>query len=94
MLEEFGKNAWLVGNAQLEDILRSVEKELVETREQTEEVNKARKTAQTNAQGELEALTQTWRKGVGRVIETEAAAESLRREILQRQREIAEGGSR
>ncbi|KAI9883865.1 MAG: hypothetical protein M1823_004356 [Watsoniomyces obsoletus] len=94
LLEEFGKNAWLVGNAQLEDILRGVEKELVETREQTDQVNKERKAAQVNAQGELEALTQTWRQGVGKVIETEVAAEALRRDILQRKRELAEGATR
>ncbi|KAL2051962.1 hypothetical protein ABVK25_007877 [Lepraria finkii] len=46
LLEKFGKNAWLIGNSQLEDILRDMEKELVETRGRVEGVNRERKGAQ------------------------------------------------
>ncbi|KAI9805770.1 MAG: hypothetical protein M1833_005263 [Piccolia ochrophora] len=91
LLERFGKNAWLMGNAQLEDILRTLERELVAARERTDEVNKARKAAQENSRGELEGLTQAWQRGIGKIIEVEVAAETLRREILQRKREQAQG---
>ncbi|KAI9752894.1 MAG: hypothetical protein M1815_000225 [Lichina confinis] len=89
LLEEFGKNAWLIGNAQMENILRRLEMELARVREQTHEVNKARKTSQESARGELEALDDGWRRGVGRVIEVEVAAEALRRDILERRRDQA-----
>ena len=89
LLEEFGKNAWLIGNAQMENILRRLEMELARVREQTHEVNKARKTSQESARGELEALDDGWRRGVGRVIEVEVAAEALRRDILKRRRDQA-----
>lgn len=89
LLSTFGKNAWLVGNAQLEDILRGLERELVETRAQTEEVNKQRKAAQEACRGEMEVLEQSWQSGIGRVIETEVAAEKVRQEILERRRQGA-----
>lgn len=87
LLEEYGKNAWLIGNSQLEEILKNLERELVEIRETTEEVNKARKSGQENVRGEIEGLEQTWRRGVGRILEVEVAAEGLRREILERRRQ-------
>ena len=89
LLEEFGKNAWLIGNSQLEDVLRRLERDLVVAREQTEEVNKARKGGQEHARGELEGLNQSWQRGIGKVIEVELAAESVRREILDRRRQGA-----
>lgn len=89
LLEEFGKNAWLIGNAQLEDILRALERELVTVRQESEDVNKARKAGQENVRGELEALDQSWRRGVGKVIEVEVAAERVRQDILEHRREMA-----
>ncbi|KAI9831657.1 MAG: hypothetical protein M1819_004723 [Sarea resinae] len=89
LLDEFGKNAWLIGNAQLEDILRGLEKDLVAVRAQTDEVNKARKGEELAVKGKIEGLDQTWQRGIGRVIEVELAAEALRREILDRRRQGA-----
>lgn len=71
----------------MEEILKNLERELVEIRETTEEVNKARKSGQENVRGEIEGLEQTWRRGVGRILEVEVAAEGLRREILERRRQ-------
>jgi pre-mRNA-splicing factor SPF27 len=76
-----------VGNAQLEDILRGVERELVDTRHQTEEFNKLRKAGQEEVRGEMEGLESAWKKGVRGVVETEIAAEGLRLEILRQRRE-------
>jgi len=89
LLEEFGKNAWLIGNSQLEDVLRGLERDLVAVREQTDQVNKARKGGQEDVRGELQGLEQAWERGVGRVIEVEVAAENLRREMLDRRRQGA-----
>jgi pre-mRNA-splicing factor SPF27 len=89
LLEGFGKNAWLVGNSQLEDVLRDLERELARTKQETESVNKSRKAEQEAIEGELDVLEEGWRRGIGRVVEAEIAAEELRREILRRRREGA-----
>ncbi|KAL9597161.1 MAG: hypothetical protein Q9219_005327 [cf. Caloplaca sp. 3 TL-2023] len=85
LLNRFGKNAWLVGNAQLEDILKGVERELVGVREEVERVNRGRKAQQEAGRGEMEGLEKGWREGVGRCVEVEVEVERLegrRREVL------------
>lgn len=94
LLEENGKNAWLIGNSQLEDILRDLEKELAETKEAAETVNKERKLAQEASKGELAGLEESWRKGVGATLDVELAAETLRMQILDQRRQLAQQHSR
>lgn len=53
----------------MEDVLRGVERELVETRERAEGVNRERKGAQEGVRGELEGGERGWREGLGRVLE-------------------------
>ena len=89
LLEEHGKNAWLIGNAQLEEILRRYEAELETLKATIENVNKARKAAQLSVQGELAVLEDTWKKTIGQILEVEVAAEEMRQEILLRRREKA-----
>jgi len=86
LLEEFGKNAWLIGNSQLEEILKDLEKELTRLKEETDTVNKARKTAQTASKGEVVGLGETWKRGIGKILEVQVATDSLRQEILERRR--------
>ncbi|KAL6705030.1 hypothetical protein ACN47E_007433 [Coniothyrium glycines] len=86
LLERFGKNAWLVGNSQLEDELRRIEAELAHVRKQQEEVETTRRAHQESVQGEMATLEETWKKGVGRVLETEVAAEALKQQILDKRR--------
>ena len=86
LLDAFGKNSWLIGNAQLEDELRAIEQELADTKTEIDHVVVARKSAQEEVAGEMTGLGETWKRGVGRVLETEVAAEGLRREILERRR--------
>lgn len=86
LLERFGKNSWLVGNSQLEDILKSIEAELADVRKQQEEVETLRRLQQENVHGEIKTLEDTWKKGVGRVLETEVAAEGLKQQILEKRR--------
>ncbi|KAK5796655.1 hypothetical protein VI817_005940 [Penicillium citrinum] len=90
LLEECGKNAWLIGNSQLEDILRGLEKELAETKEAAEEVNRQRKIAQESSQGELVSLQDTWKRGIGAVLDVELASEGLRMQILEHRRVAAQ----
>ena len=89
LLETYGKNAWLIGNSQLEDILRSLEMEVEAVKVELEAVEQDRKRAQDNVADEMKSLEETWRKGVGRMIETQAAAEALRLQILERKRAMA-----
>ncbi|KAK4452357.1 Pre-mRNA-splicing factor SPF27 [Podospora aff. communis PSN243] len=87
LLDTYGKNAWLIGNWQLEGELKAIEKELAETKRAIDVVTLQRKGAQDTAGPEIQGLEETWRRGVARVLETEAAAEALRREILEAKRQ-------
>jgi pre-mRNA-splicing factor SPF27 len=89
LLEKYGKNAWLIGNAQLEDVLRGLEMDLGERKAEVDGVVIERKNAQEAVGGEVKGLEEAWKRGVGRVLETEVAAEGVRREILERRREGA-----
>ncbi|USP78961.1 hypothetical protein yc1106_06235 [Curvularia clavata] len=86
LLEKFGKNAWLVGNSQLEDILKGIEAELADLRKQQEETEMMRRSQQDSVSGEIKTLEETWKKGLGRVLETEVAAEGLKQQIMEKRR--------
>lgn len=86
LLDKCGKNAWLMGNYQLEDELRQLEKELADTKREIDLVNLDRQRRQEDVKGEMQMLEQTWRTGVGRVLETELAVEELREQIRQEMR--------
>ncbi|KAI5795286.1 Pre-mRNA-splicing factor SPF27 [Geopyxis carbonaria] len=85
LLSEFGKNAWLIHNAQLEDLLKSLEEELMNLKTQSEVTNKERKGAQKDVEVDIRRLEDRWKKGIGKVLEVELATESVRREIIRRQ---------
>ncbi|KAK2615449.1 hypothetical protein N8I77_002203 [Diaporthe amygdali] len=95
LLDSHGKNAWLVGNWQLEGELRALEREVAAARRAVDLVTVRRQRLQRDAGGEIAGLDEAWRKGVGRVLEAEVAAEGLRREVdavrRQRAREEEEG---
>lgn len=86
LLETYGKNAWLISNDQLEAILRAAERDVSQRKIELEDIDKARREAQAARRGELEALEQQWKIGVGQMIEVEVAAEKLRLEILDKKR--------
>ena len=60
-------------------MLREVEKELVETREATTEINRERKRAQEGKRGELEGSERAWRAGVGSLVEVQVATGEVER---------------
>ena len=66
--------------------MRSLERELEERKKEIDLLVIERKTAQEAVGGEMRGLEEAWKRGVGRVLETEVAAEGLRREILERRR--------
>jgi pre-mRNA-splicing factor SPF27 len=86
LLEQFGKNAWLIGNSQLEDVLRSLERGLVDRKQEIDMVVVERKNRQEGVSGEIEMLEENWKRGVGKVLEIEVAAEGVRREVLEKRR--------
>lgn len=61
--------------------MRSIEAELAQTKREIDLVNNERATRQNEVKGELLGLEETWKKGVGRVLETEIAVEELRQQI-------------
>lgn len=89
LLEEHGKNAWLIGNSQLEDVLRQLEKGLEELNTAAENVNKSRKAAQEGSRGEIIGLEESWKRGIGRILEAEVAVEEIRNHILDIRRQQA-----
>lgn len=64
LLEKHGQNAWLVHNAELEEVLRGYEEELAKVREEVESVNGLRKFRQEGVGGVLEGGEREWRRGV------------------------------
>lgn len=80
----------MIGNSQLEELLRGLEVELAETKGEVEAVNRQRKLAQEAGKGELIGLEETWKRGVGAILDVELAAEGLRLRILEQRRLMAQ----
>ncbi|GAP91184.1 putative bcas2 family protein [Rosellinia necatrix] len=92
LLDAYGRNAWLVGNWQAEADLAALERDLAAARRDVDLVNLARRRLQDDVADELRGLEDTWKKGVGRVLETEVATEALRQQVLERRRVGGSGG--
>ncbi|KAF4121069.1 pre-mRNA-splicing factor SPF27 [Geosmithia morbida] len=91
LLDRHGRNAWLLGNHHLEAELRRVEADLAATRADIDRVNIERRRRQEDVRTEMHVLEDTWKRGVGRVLETEIAVEALRAQIRD---ELAAGALR
>ncbi|KAI2624085.1 Pre-mRNA-splicing factor SPF27 [Xylaria nigripes] len=86
LLDAYGKNAWLTSNWQAEADLAALERDLTERKREIDLVNIQRRRQQDDVADELRGLEDTWKKGVGRVLEAEIATESLRQQVLERRR--------
>ncbi|KAB8576175.1 hypothetical protein FH972_025703 [Carpinus fangiana] len=82
LLERYGKNSWLISNAQVEDDLHTLERELKTAKDQGFVVDEERRHRQQGVRGEMEALQQSWQESLGRAIEAEVAGAQLHQEIL------------
>ncbi|PNP41594.1 breast carcinoma amplified sequence 2 [Trichoderma gamsii] len=89
LLDAHGRNAWLLANYHLEDQLRSLERDLADTKRDIDLVNAARAARQNDVKAEMQGLEQNWRAGVGRVLETEIAVQELKEQIRQELRNNA-----
>ncbi|KAK1818440.1 hypothetical protein LTR12_007120 [Friedmanniomyces endolithicus] len=90
LLEAYGRNAWLVGNGQLENELKGLEADVERAKLEQEAVEQARRAVQGNAEGEIRGLEEGWRSGVGRMIEVLAAGERVKGEILEKRRRVTQ----
>ncbi len=68
-LDAYGRNAWLIANAQLENELAGLERELEARRAQVGVVNWERQMAQEMRRGEVEGGEREWKRGVGGLVE-------------------------
>lgn len=82
-----------MGNWHHESELRALEREVAAARRAVDLVTLRRQRLQRENGGEITGLDEAWRKGVGRVLEAEVAAEGLRREVdaVVRRRAAGEG---
>ncbi|KAJ9638113.1 hypothetical protein H2204_004424 [Knufia peltigerae] len=85
LLDEYGKNAWLVSNDRSEEILKDLERTLARLKSETDVINKSRKVTQEAHKAELFGLQDAWRRGIGQILEIEVATEELRHLIYDRQ---------
>jgi pre-mRNA-splicing factor SPF27 len=77
-LSSTGKDTWLTSNDTLSHILHAIETELASTKEDLDRLAVARRSAQDAVAGEMGMLDNTWKQGIGRVLEAEVAVEELR----------------
>ena len=78
-----------MGNWQAEAQTAAVERELADARRDLDRVNLRRQTAQQAVAAEVAGLGDAWRRGIGRVLEAEVAAEDLRRRAREESRRLA-----
>lgn len=81
LLEEMGKNAWLMSNSQLDQTLKGYQQELDRLKKEIEIVNKERKSMQESSKAELDALEEAWKTGLGNLVEVQVASDELWREL-------------
>ncbi|KAM0255483.1 hypothetical protein ACHAQJ_005710 [Trichoderma viride] len=89
LLDAHGRNAWLLSNYHLEDELRSLERDLADTKRDIDLLNAARASRQNDVKAEVQGLEHNWRAGVGRVLETEIAVQELKEQVRQELRNKA-----
>ncbi|PNY27704.1 Pre-mRNA-splicing factor SPF27, partial [Tolypocladium capitatum] len=81
LLDAHGAHAWLLSNYHFEELLKRVERELADVQREMDEVNARRARRQEDVKAEMLMLEDTWRRGVGRVLEAEVAVEELKAQI-------------
>lgn len=85
LLETYGSNAWLIGNAGEETALGVLEEELGRLKEEATRVNRERKGQNLEVGGEVGKLEGRWRKALRGVVEVEIACAAMEEEIRQLQ---------
>jgi pre-mRNA-splicing factor SPF27 len=86
LLETYGSNSWLIGNAIQEHSLGLLETELARLKEEGVRVNRERKRENVELGGQLDTLEQRWRKALRGMVEVEIACAGLEQEIRELER--------
>ncbi|CAE6459955.1 unnamed protein product [Rhizoctonia solani] len=90
LLQTYGANSWKVHNFLLEEDAKWAEKAVETTKEQSVEVNRARKNAQITAGAQLTALENKWTDLISRNLQISMANLALEAEIESLRRQDAE----
>ncbi|ELU44636.1 BCAS2 domain-containing protein [Rhizoctonia solani AG-1 IA] len=90
LLQTYGANSWKVHNFLLEEDAKRVEKAVEVTKEQSTEVNRARKNAQLTAGAQLTALENKWTELISRNLQISMANLALEAEVESLRRQDAE----
>jgi pre-mRNA-splicing factor SPF27 len=94
LLESYGRNAWLAQNWRREAVRARLEAELAEAVEAADALEEERRGAQAAAAAEAALLDESWRKGVGGLVEVQLATEELRGRVLRARGEAAAADAR
>ncbi|KAF8321825.1 breast carcinoma amplified sequence 2 [Clavulina sp. PMI_390] len=90
LLNQYGKNAWMVHNHELESSVKLMEKDLEVLRNRVTEVNRDRKNSQLRTGKTLTELETRWTELVSTVLQLELANAALENEVESlRQQELA-----
>jgi pre-mRNA-splicing factor SPF27 len=87
LLETYGSNSWLIGNAIQEHSLGLLETEFAQLKEKSVRINRERKRLNLESGGEIDKLGQRWRKALRGVVEVEIACAGLEEEVRQLERQ-------
>ena len=86
LLERYGSNAWLIGNAIQENALGVLEMELARLKEEGIQINRERKREQLELGEQIDKLEARRRKALRGILEVEIANAQLEEEIRQLER--------
>lgn len=78
LLEQHGRNAWLVSNAMLERLLQDYEEEIARVKDRTEDVLRERKRLQEAARTQLEEGERAWKDAVEGLVRVGVATRKAR----------------
>lgn len=83
LLQKFGPNAWRMSNFLLEEDLKRLQRQHEALQGQMEELNRSRKTTQTEAGQRLDLLESRWSELVGGNLQLEVANLALEGQVMQ-----------
>lgn len=81
LLQKYGANAWRVHNYQLENDLADIKKKTNELRNQIIEINRERKSDQTQAAASIASLESKWSNLIAQNLQVEIACAGLESEV-------------
>lgn len=81
LLEQYGSNAWLIGNAVQENFLGILERELERLKEEGTNVNRQRKGQNLEVGAEISSLERRWKNALRGSVEVEIENALLELEI-------------